>query len=168
MLQLHSPFSLAARHFARGLTMIELMITIAIAAILLGIGVPSFQAVIQANRVTTVANDVVGALQFGRSEAVRRGAAVTVCGSLDQATCNASWQSGWIVRDGTGAVLRVWPAPRAGVVVAGGNVVFQPLGNADAARCFGISAGVNIRQVDVGAAGRVQTTRIIDPNVACP
>ena len=172
MLNSRSPHSLANRQRHGGLTLVELMVTIAIAAILLGVGVPSFRAVIEANRVTTVTNDVVGALQFARSEAVRRGAAITVCGSANGVDCNASWQGGWIARDGAGAVLRVWPPMRGGVTVvpAGalaaplfGGVVYQPLGNVQGAQCYTISLNANIRRVNVGPAGRVQAER----GVAC-
>ncbi|TNF61933.1 MAG: prepilin-type N-terminal cleavage/methylation domain-containing protein, partial [Burkholderiales bacterium] len=71
-----------------GFTLIELMVTITVLAVLLGVGVPSFQATIQGNRITTAANDLVAALQYARSEAVRRGVNVTVCSSNDQSTCS--------------------------------------------------------------------------------
>lgn len=83
-----------------GFTLVELMITLAIAAILLTIGVPSFNTLMQNSRLTTSTNDLIGALNLARSEAVTRELRVTVCKSADQATCNTSvtgWQQGWIV-----------------------------------------------------------------------
>ena len=59
-----------------GFTLIELLITLTIAAILLSIGVPSFQYVIQSNRVSTQTNELVTALSVARTEAVRRNLSV--------------------------------------------------------------------------------------------
>lgn len=82
-----------------GFTLIELMVAIAILAILLAIGVPSFQSFIASSRLTTANNDFVGAMTLARSEAIRRGTRVTVCKSADSATCTntGGWQQGWIV-----------------------------------------------------------------------
>ena len=65
------------------------MITLAIAVILLTIGVPSFNTAIKNNRLTTATNDLVAVLNLARSEAVTRGLRVTVCKSADQATCTS-------------------------------------------------------------------------------
>ena len=83
-----------------GFTLVELLVTLTIAAILLAVGVPSFRTVIQNNRLITGTNDLVSVLNFARSEAVTRGIRVTVCKSSDQATCDTSsngWEQGWIV-----------------------------------------------------------------------
>lgn len=82
-----------------GFTLIELMVTLAIAAIVLTVGIPSFRDLIRNNRLTTAANELVGALNLARSEAIKRGARVTVCKSADGASCTTSgnWAQGWIV-----------------------------------------------------------------------
>jgi type IV fimbrial biogenesis protein FimT len=82
-----------------GFTLVELMITLAIAVILLTIGVPSFNTMIKSNRLTTATNDLHAVLNLARSEAVTRGHRVTVCKSADQATCasGSGWEQGWIV-----------------------------------------------------------------------
>ncbi len=88
-----------------GFTLIELMIGITVAAILLGIGIPSFQDTIRRNRVTTQTNVVISALAVARSEAVKRGTPVTLCPALgrsgdDQNKCSGDdkWAAnGWIV-----------------------------------------------------------------------
>ncbi len=146
-----------------GFTLIELMVTVSVLAILLGIGVPSFRAMIEGNRITTVANDLVSGLQFARSEAVKRGANVTLCSTNDQSTCSGTWVEGWVARNAGGA-LRVWPAARQGVVIAvPGSVEFNPLGGVTSARCFRITLNGLQRFVGVGPAGRVASS----PN-ACP
>jgi type IV fimbrial biogenesis protein FimT len=87
----------------RGFTLIELMITLAIAAILLTVGIPSFNEVIKNSRLSTQVNSLVTALSLGRSEAVKRGQSVTICKSANGTSCVVevgSWSSsddGWIV-----------------------------------------------------------------------
>ncbi len=105
-----------------GFTLVELMVVIAVAAIVLTLGVPSFYTLIQNNRATTQVNELMMALSLARSEAVRRGVSVSLCPSQDQSTCTGGtdWRVGWIVfvdvaaADSAdpiiGEVLRVWPA----------------------------------------------------------
>ena len=83
----------------RGFTLIELLITIAIAVILLGLGVPNFIDFIRNNRLVSQANDFVTALNYARSEAIKRNIRVTVCSSATGTTCagSTSWEQGWIV-----------------------------------------------------------------------
>jgi type IV fimbrial biogenesis protein FimT len=116
----------------RGFTVIELMITLLIIAILAAIGVPSWRDTIQNNRVTGGTNNLVTALNLARSESVRRSIPVAVCGTDNPnavpASCNitTTWSNGWIVftddtgtageRDNADVVLQVWPG-------VGGNVI---------------------------------------------
>lgn len=82
-----------------GFTLIELMVGVAVLSIILLFGVPSFQGAIASNRLTSATNDLLSAMALARSEAIRRGARVTVCKSADGAACTSAgtWQQGWIV-----------------------------------------------------------------------
>ena len=84
---------------ARGFTLLEMLMTMAIAAILLTIAIPSFRYVTNSNRIAGELNGLLGDLQFARAEAIKEGRTVSVCVSNDGATCanSTSWQSGWIV-----------------------------------------------------------------------
>lgn len=84
-----------------GFTLVELMVVIAIVAILASLAAPSWQAMIVRNNIRTAVNDLAGSLQFARSEAVRLNSAITVCASTDAITCaNTGFENGWIVRTG--------------------------------------------------------------------
>lgn len=87
------------RKDALGLTLVELMVTLAVFAVLVGIAAPAFGNLVEQNRVTSAANAFLTTLHLARSEAVRRGAPVTLCTSQDGATCSASsdWDGGWIL-----------------------------------------------------------------------
>jgi type IV fimbrial biogenesis protein FimT len=82
-----------------GFTLVEMLITVTVAAILLTIGVPSFRYVTNSNRIAAEINGLLGDMQFARAEAIKEGLPVTVCVSTNGATCaNANtWQNGWIV-----------------------------------------------------------------------
>ena len=71
----------------------------AIIAILMAIGIPSFKSITYNIRLTSEVNAMLGDLQFARSEATKRGQSVTVCASADQSTCTGAseWGYGWIV-----------------------------------------------------------------------
>lgn len=62
-----------------GVTLIELLVTVAVAAVLMVIAVPSFKNVMLSNRLDTAANGVVGAIQVARMEAVKRNAEAQFC-----------------------------------------------------------------------------------------
>ena len=83
--------------WAHGFTLIELMVTVSVLAILLALAWPSFTALINNNRLAAQTNELVASLQLAKSEAVRRNARITVCPSADGATCAAAgpW-TGWV------------------------------------------------------------------------
>ncbi len=85
-----------------GLTLIELLTTVAIVAILAVVAVPSFKTMSTQNRMVSDLNDLVADLQYARSEAIKRGRNVVVCPANSHFTdCEASddWSRGWLVRD---------------------------------------------------------------------
>ncbi|MEJ8826857.1 GspH/FimT family pseudopilin [Variovorax humicola] len=83
-----------------GVTALELMVVLAVVAILATIAAPSFVDLTQRNRVATEVNAFVGDLQFARAEAIRRGEAVTVCATVTGTNCGATgtaWNNGWLI-----------------------------------------------------------------------
>jgi len=74
-------------HFVCGFSLIELITTLSIASILLALGIPSFQTLIQNNRMTATINTIVSHLNMARSEAIKRGVRVVLCPSADGVGC---------------------------------------------------------------------------------
>lgn len=119
----------------RGFSLIELMVTVVVLAIVMAIAFPSFTALLNGNRLTTAANELSASLQLARSEALRGNASVTLCRSDNGSACaaGANWNM-WIVIRGA-EVLRVSEV-RPDVQVSaspaitgnGARVVFRPDG----------------------------------------
>lgn len=85
--------------FCRGFTLLELISTLAVSGIVLGLGVPSIAAMMNANRLSGQVNDLRGALALTRSEAITRNQHVVICKSVDGLSCTREgrWDNGWIV-----------------------------------------------------------------------
>ncbi|HEY6545084.1 MAG TPA: GspH/FimT family pseudopilin [Dokdonella sp.] len=87
----------STRHLPRGsgnsgFTLIELIITVALVAILLAVALPSFREINIGMNVSSNTNELIGALNLARSEAVKRGRDVAVV-----ASDGANWANGWEV-----------------------------------------------------------------------
>jgi len=83
----------------RGLTLIEILVTVTILSVLVSAAVPSFTYALAGYRISGQVNGWLGDLQYTRAEAIKRGQTVTLCISSDGSTCatGTSWQQGWIV-----------------------------------------------------------------------
>jgi len=82
-----------------GATVLELMVTLAIAAILVTAGVPSFQGYLLRQHVRTAVNQLHHDLMLARSEAVYRNSVVIACPGAPEVGCadQPDWSDGWIV-----------------------------------------------------------------------
>jgi len=105
----------------RGLTLIELMVTLAVAIVVLAIGIPAFNSMSARDMSAATVNSLVTALQQARMEAISRGSGISV-----QAE-SGDWAKGWFTCcDAGGQTIRAFGAPRAQVAVtgvAGGTVI---------------------------------------------
>ena len=82
---------------SKGFTLLELLVALAVAAILLGVGVPSFVQMIKSGRISSEATCLNLALFAARSEAVRRSGFVTVCPYGTANSCGTDWNNGALV-----------------------------------------------------------------------
>ncbi len=88
-----------SRSNSRGLSLMDVLATLAIASIVFGTGIPGFQAYLANSRLVSSANLLSRSLALARSEAVQRESHVVICKSQDQQTCTpaGSWRQGWII-----------------------------------------------------------------------
>lgn len=86
-------------YYSLGFTLVELMVTIAIVAILLTVAAPSMLGLISRNNIDTYQTDLIGDISFARQEAIRRNKPITICSSADGVSCEGVtvWTTGWIV-----------------------------------------------------------------------
>ena len=107
----------------QGFTLIELLVTLIVASVILGFAIPNFTSQIRNNRSLAFGDEFASALNYTRSEAVKRGSLVSICPSNDNGDdCATDWTNGWLVfTDGAandtvnsvtfGTLLRYWDPP---------------------------------------------------------
>jgi type IV fimbrial biogenesis protein FimT len=88
-----------------GFTLIELMMTLLVAGIVIGIGAPAFRDLMANSRMTTTTNDLIASISYARSEAVKRAQTVSVT------AVGGDWLNGWTVVDQGGTPIRAFEAP---------------------------------------------------------
>lgn len=166
------------RQRQRGVTLIELMVTVAVAAVLLAVAAPSFRTVVNNSRLTGHANTLLASAQLARSEAIKRNSPVRLCRSSNGTTCAAAggWEQGWIVLHPTSPVgqqvISVQQALGNGFTMTGPNVPidFQAIGAGSTTGAFKICAANSSegqgRDITLSATGRVSISP--DKTGVCP
>lgn len=92
---------------AAGFTLLEMLLTLALSALLMAVAVPTLSRLLSKAAVQSAADALVGDLRYARSEAIKRAGTVSVCSSAGGVACasSAAWRDGWMVfvdADGNG------------------------------------------------------------------
>lgn len=131
-----------AFRFQRGFTLLEMMVSLSISAILTTTAIPAFHQLLQRNRLSTEINTFVSHLHYTRSEAIKRGVRGVMCRSTDGENCErtAGWEQGWIIFadynanrefDGRDDLLFVEKGEENGIAITSGQrrrIVYQNTG----------------------------------------
>jgi type IV fimbrial biogenesis protein FimT len=165
-----------------GMTLLELIVVVAVSAILLGVGVPSFASLVQSGRVTSATNAMVASLHLARSEAIKRQARTVLCPSAGAACAGTGdWHQGWVVfhdvtnnglLDAGDPIISRQPAIGPGLTLTGNQNVsryisYTPTGSAklvSGAWQFGTltlctNSGA-AREIVISSTGRVRTAKL--------
>lgn len=153
----------AVRCKIRGFTLIELMVTVAVLAVLASLATPSFRQLLAAQRVRVTGYDIVSDLVLARSEAIKRGENVTI------RPVASDWALGWTVtvalsNEVLGGQGRVGNGVK--FIVAPTAITFDRNGrtNVSSVIRFGLHDGaINKRCISLDPSGRPKNT-----NSACP
>lgn len=141
----------------RGFTLIEMMVTVAILAVMLALAAPSFSKMIKAQRVRTIGSDLYNDIVFARSEAIKRNAIVLVR-PKDTATAK-DWAKGWDVNTDTlvgGVLTTITLKSRAeetgGVTAVAAGVSSLSFGAAGRLTGVATAQKITIQHADISAA----------------
>lgn len=148
---------------AKGFTLVELMITVVLLAIMAALAFPSFTSTIRSNRVATATNELLSSVALARTEAIRSRQRASICTTTDGTACGGDWNNGWLVWidvdgnkavNGTEAVIRyvqahpqlnvIGPDPteplafdgRGRSVIGGRTFDLRPQGQTTPVRCL--------------------------------
>jgi type IV fimbrial biogenesis protein FimT len=174
---MRTPIRHPGRHFAQGLTLVEMLVVMAIMAILLTIAVPAFNDASLGNKLNAISNGFASSAQLARSEAIKRNRPVTLCASSDAETCSVDWSDGWIVWDeAADEIIQAEQPVSSGFLLqaTGGvdSIVFLPTGVgatvATLTACrYSPSAGTQKRVITTSVTGRVDVEKAYDAT-SCP
>jgi len=173
------------RSASAGFTLIELMVVVALVALLLSLAAPAFKGVINSMRLTTAVNALFTSLLLARSEAIKRNGRAVVCKTVSGEACvtTGGWQQGWIVfhdannnawRDVGEPIVSHQQATAGSILLTGNSplvsyVSYTPMGQTAYASgafqagtltvCVASASSQEARQIIISSSGRPRTVR---------
>lgn len=160
----------------QGFTLIELMITISLLGILAAIALPSFQDMIVQSRLRSQTNELIGAVQYARAEAIKRNQTISLCAtaSATSTSCAAGNWGNWVVLDSGDNAIRRGGIPatlKLTSTLQDNTLRFLPTGlnnisagNDSLNLCSPTGSGNTARSIQIGSSGRTTIT----PSSGCP
>lgn len=138
---------------ARGYTLVELVMVMAVLAVLVGIGVPGLRGLILTQRIKNASFDVFSTLTFARSAAITRNGTVTI------APVSGNWSNGWTISEAGGTVIRRQDALSNVTISGPAAVSYNAMGRLNSAvSAFSLNAagvtGSNLRCISIDLSGR--------------
>ncbi len=169
---------------ARGWTLLELLVTVTVAALAIALALPAFDELLARQRGAAAMNQLVGAVHLARAEAILQRGTVTLCPGADECLGRDDWHLGARVfrdengngrQDGADPLIAALPALRAGERIYWrafrnrGYLQFQPRGytqwqNGSFLYCAPGGEPRYARMIIVNAQGRVRVARDHDGN----
>lgn len=178
------------RGCSAGVTLVELLVGLAVMALLLAVAVPSFSAMLQNTQRSTLTNDFLADLALTRTEAIRRGQRVAMCKSANGTACITSghWDQGWLLfvdgnnnglRENTEPLVRQQASLPDGWRLSGNTPVaryisYHPMGNSRLVSgafqagtitiCALSPAQATVSQIVISSVGRPRSQRVTLPS----
>lgn len=156
------------RNSSQGFTLVELMVTIAVAAILLTIGVPSLVSMYEGFRTNSNIEKIHNVMAFARNQAISYGATVNVCPFASTSTCGTDWSNGIRVYINSNNELKIidsfngndkvnGPGKISGTNPNGAHITFSPEGLSSGGTIIYCPAGKasNSKSISVSTSGKV-------------
>lgn len=159
-----------------GFTLVELMVTLAVLTIILGIAVPGMGDFVSNQRVRSQADSMLASLALARNESITQNLRVTLCPSSNGTSCTGTWSQGWIVFrdggtagtvDGSDTVMRAFSSKKNVSISMSSNfssyVSFRPTGRslgsggATTGGTITVSGSSLTRTINVCTTGRIQS-----------
>lgn len=140
---------------AAGFTLLELLITVSIVAILIAVTAPSFVDSVRQSQRSATLSDIAKAVDLARVEAASRSETILLCSSEDGAVCSgdASWEQGFAIITAVGGdVLHLWGASSGNVTLrtqhfdVADRVIFAPDGTVTASGTFTVCDETGARE----------------------
>ncbi|MBT8768998.1 GspH/FimT family pseudopilin [Metapseudomonas boanensis] len=148
----------------RAFTLIELMVAIALLAVLIGVAVPSYQSFIAAQRVRATVSDLHGDLVLARSEAVKRNRSMILTGH------SSGWAAGWTLANpvaGQPDLISHSAVTGVEIEASAVQVQFSASGRVATAVTFEVSSAIGDEEAKISCLALGTDGRVTSSNEGC-